>query len=81
MESPFYLQLAKYAGKPLAYYGRSFGPFPITTKSNRDFKKLSLEMLHYFSFLSIRDSKTEKISSRVGIRLCFYGRFCFLGCS
>lgn len=34
----FYLQLAKYARKPLAYYGRSFGPFPITTKSNRDFK-------------------------------------------
>ena len=34
----FYLQLAKYARKPLAYYGRSFGPFPITTKSNRDHK-------------------------------------------
>jgi len=63
----FYLQLAKYARKPLAYYGRSFGPFPITTKSNRDFKKLSLEMLHYFSFLSIRDSKTEKLAQELGL--------------
>ena len=63
----FYLQLAKYARKPLAYYGRSFGPFPITTKSNRDFKKLSLEMLHYFWFLSIRDSKTEKLAQELGL--------------
>ena len=47
----FMLQLAKYIGKPLVYYGRSFGPFPVVTRSNRQFKKLSVEMLHYFSFL------------------------------
>lgn len=34
----FMLQLAKYIGKPLVYYGRSFGPFPVVTRSNRQFK-------------------------------------------
>lgn len=29
----FMLQLAKYIGKPLVYYGRSFGPFPVVTRS------------------------------------------------
>lgn len=64
----FYLELAKYCGKPLIYYGRSFGPFPTATRSNRIFKKISMEMLHYFSFLSIRDSKTEAMAKELGIK-------------
>ena len=64
----FMLQLAKYIGKPLVYYGRSFGPFPVVTRSNRQFKKLSVEMLHYFSFLSIRDKKSESLAQELGIR-------------
>lgn len=63
----FNLKLAKFFKRPLAYYGRSFGPFPTETKSNRQFKKLSLEMLHYFSFLSIRDHKTELLADELGI--------------
>lgn len=63
----FLLHLAKYCYKPLAYYGRSFGPFPIETESNRLFKKLSLEMLDYFSFISIRDKKTEQIAKEMEI--------------
>ena len=64
----FMLQLAKYMGKSLVYYGRSFGPFPTMTRSNRQFKKLSIEMLHYFSFLSIRDKKTERLAQELGIQ-------------
>jgi len=63
----FCLKLAKYFKRPLVYYGRSFGPFPTETESNRQFKKVSMEMLNYFSFLSIRDKKTEKLSQELGI--------------
>lgn len=64
----FLLHLAKYVGKPLVYYGRSFGPFPTETKRNRLFKTLSMEMLKYFSFLSIRDKKTEMLADQLGIK-------------
>lgn len=67
-EHLFLLKLAKKLGKPLAYYGRSFGPFPTLTKENRDFKKISLEMLNYFSFLSIRDKKTELLADKLGLK-------------
>lgn len=63
----FLLKLAKWCGKPLAYYGRSFGPFPTETEQQREFKAFSLDMLHYFSFLSIRDHKTELIAEELGI--------------
>lgn len=63
----FNLKLAQFFKKPLAYYGRSFGPFPTETESNRQFKAISLEMLHYFSFLSIRDKKTELLAKELGI--------------
>ena len=63
----FYLLLAKFYNKPLAYYGRSFGPFPVETESNRLFKKYSLEMLNYFSFLSIRDHQTELLAEDLKI--------------
>lgn len=63
-----HLIMAKSFKKPLAYYGRSFGPFPTETKLNREFKKKSLEMLHYFSFLSIRDHKTEQLAQQLKIK-------------
>lgn len=62
-----HLKIAKIFKRPLVYYGRSFGPFPTETASNRAFKKLSLEMLHYFSFLSIRDHKSEQLADELGI--------------
>lgn len=64
----FFLKMAKYANKPLFYYGRSFGPFPIETKLNRRFKNTSMEMLRYFSFFSIRDRKSELLAQDLGIR-------------
>ena len=63
----FYLYMAKIAKRPLAYYGRSFGPFPTETWSNRRFKKLSLNILHYFSYCSVRDKKTQELANKLGI--------------
>lgn len=62
-----HLKIAKIFKRPLVYYGRSFGPFPMETVGNRVFKKLSLEMLNYFSFLSIRDHKSELLAEELGI--------------
>lgn len=58
----FNLTLAKYYKKKLVYYSRSFGPFPLETKSNRVFKKISLQLLNSFDFLSIRDKKTMELA-------------------
>lgn len=63
----FYLTMAKIYNKPLAYYSRSFGPFPTETPQNRYFKKKSMEMLRYFSFLSIRDKRTMELADRLKI--------------
>ena len=62
-----HLKLAKALKKTLIYYGRSFGPFPTETESNREFKRLSIEMLNYFSFLSIRDRKTEMLAEELRV--------------
>ena len=64
----FLLHIAKMLGKPLCYYGRSFGPFPTQTKSNILFKKKSLEILNYFSFLSIRDKKSEMLAQELHLK-------------
>lgn len=63
----FLLHIAKSLKKPLAYYGRSFGPFPTATAENRRFKTLSMEILEYMQFISIRDTKTEKIAQEMHI--------------
>lgn len=63
----YMLKWAKHCHKPLAYFGRSFGPFPTEKLLNRQFKEISYEMLHYFSFLSIRDKVTEKLADEIGI--------------
>jgi colanic acid/amylovoran biosynthesis protein len=53
--------------KPIAYYSRSIGPFPEETVLNRRFKRLSLELLKYFSFLSLRDRKSKQIADDLNI--------------
>lgn len=63
----FMLKLSKFYNRPLAYYGRSFGPFPTETQQNRTFKKLSIEMLHYFCFISIRENKSELLAKSLGV--------------
>lgn len=62
------LKLTKFAHKPLIYWGRSIGPFSSVTKENRTFADYSREMLGYFSFLSLRDSKSQLIADELGFR-------------
>lgn len=64
----YLMQLVKYYKKPLAYYGRSFGPFKEETKEDRLFKEYSLDIIRYFLYLGIRDAKTEQIADELGIR-------------
>lgn len=63
----FLLHLAKFYHRPLVYYGRSFGPFPTGTKDNRRFRELSLEIIKYFCFFSIRDRKSGLIAQEIGV--------------
>lgn len=63
----YMLYLAKLFHKKLVYYSRSFGPFPTATYCNRVFKRYSVEMLHYFEFLSIRDAKTMQLADELGL--------------
>ena len=64
----FFLYLAKKMGKNIAYYGRSIGPFPTITKSNKRFKKISVELLKSFKFLALRDRKSEEIAESMGLK-------------
>lgn len=62
----FYLKYAHFLGKPLVYYGRSFGPFSEETVRSVRFKAESIELLRYFSFISVRDKITENFANQVG---------------
>lgn len=67
-EHLYALHYAKHFQKPLAYFGRSFGPFPTENKSQRRYKKFSEDILHYFSYLSIRDKETEKLATKMNLQ-------------
>ena len=61
-----YLYYALFLKKELAYYGRSIGPFPTETFSNRLFRKMSIKMLEHFIFTSLRDDRSMKIAHELG---------------
>ena len=61
------LYLAKKQGKKILYFARSIGPFPTVSRFNRRFKAYSLELLNYFSFLSLRDGKSQTLVRELGI--------------
>lgn len=63
----FNLYCAKLFKKPIAYYGRSIGPFPTKTADNRKFKKISIELLRYFKYISLRDKESEQEADNLGI--------------
>ena len=46
------LMIAKHFQKPIYYYSRSIGPFLETGFSNKLFKKNSVDLLNYFSFIA-----------------------------
>ena len=55
-----FLQLAKTLHKPIAYYGRSIGPFPERTSKEKDFKTYSFDLLKSLGFISLRDTDSIK---------------------
>jgi len=62
------LSVAKLANKPIAYYGRSIGPFPTITFFNKVFKRKAVSLLNYFSFTALRDSQSEKIANALNVK-------------
>lgn len=64
----YQLELARFMRKKIAYYGRSFGPFPVDTSSQIKYKKFSYRLLRYFRFLAIRDRETEKLADEIGLK-------------
>lgn len=61
------LKMAKYFHKPIAYFGRSIGPFVGDSADEKLFNRWSYELLHYFGFLSLRDSISLKIAQDDGL--------------
>ena len=61
------LKMAKYYHKPIAYFGRSIGPFVGDSPDEKLFNRWSYELLHYFGFLSLRDSISLKIAQDDGL--------------
>lgn len=67
-EHLFFLYAAKLLRKPLVYWGRSIGPFPQDNDSQTRFFNLSKEILHYCSFVSLRDSQSLSLAESFGIK-------------
>lgn len=63
----FWLKLAKKCGRKILYYGRSIGPFPEASKDEKKFKKWSLDIMSSFSFLAIRDLKSQMIADSLSV--------------
>lgn len=61
------LLLARSMGKPLAYYGRSIGPFTTATRAQRRFRHLAKKALEYCSFVCLRDEKSVNVARELGI--------------
>jgi colanic acid/amylovoran biosynthesis protein len=64
----YWLIIAKKLKKRIAYYSRSFGSFPANNHLEKYFNLLSFDLLHYFDFISIRDSETIKIADALKLK-------------
>lgn len=53
--------------KPIYYFGRSIGPFRSGTYWERLFKKYCISLFRYFSFLSLRDAKSQQFARELEI--------------
>lgn len=62
-----YLFMARYCHKPLAYFGRSFGPLRDGGVARWFFKRQSLDILRYMSFISLRDVKSQRFADALQI--------------
>lgn len=62
-----FLTLARMERKPVIYYGRSIGPFTARTFFARSFGRQSVALLRGFSFVSLRDKRSQDIARRLGV--------------
>lgn len=63
----FFVSIAEYAGRHVAYYGRSIGPFPEDSPEHRRFNLLSKRALHRADFISLRDPESCRIADTLGL--------------
>ena len=61
------LETAKRLHKPIYYWGRSIGPFREDDMDSKVFKTNSINLLKYFSYISLRDSISIKYANELGI--------------
>lgn len=64
----WFLKLSIIYDKKVAYFGRSFGPFPTITKSNKLFKKISLDILYKLNFILLRDSISQNLAEKLSLK-------------
>ena len=64
----FFATIAEYAGRHLAYYGRSIGPFPDDSASHKRFNMLSRRVLKKADFVSLRDPESCRIAGAMGVQ-------------
>lgn len=62
-----YLCFARHCHKPLAYFGRSFGPLRHGGVARWFFKRQSLDILRYMRFISLRDVKSQNFAEELHI--------------
>lgn len=62
------LYVAKTEKKKIIYWGRSIGPFSNIDKDHALFKQRSIELLNYFSYISLRDSISMKEAESLNVK-------------
>lgn len=63
----FFVSIAEYTGRKVAYYGRSIGPFPDDSFEHRRFNHLSRRVLRKADFISLRDPESCLIAGSLGL--------------
>ena len=61
------LDVARRLKKPVLYWGRSIGPFAEESFKKKLFKKYSIRLLKYFSYISLRDKVSVGIAGQLGV--------------
>lgn len=61
------LDVARRLEKPVFYWGRSIGPFSEESFKRKLFKKCSIRLLKYFSYISLRDKVSVDIARQIGV--------------
>lgn len=61
------LDVARRLNKPILYWGRSIGPFTEGSFKKKIFKKYSIRLLKYFSYISLRDKVSVDIARQFGV--------------